>query len=194
MRVPANPLSRAADVAAQGPDLARRMTALLPRAVGLLDSAERIITRVEALLDRLEGCEVRVEAVIGQVASTERAARRVVDETAALEDRAQRLFDGYEPVVDGWLRTAAHASERIGPDQVDAMVAYLEFLPMLQTIDRDVVPMMSTLQSVAPDLTELLAVSRGLNELMGSVPGLGRAKRRVDEQLANDGDDADTGS
>lgn len=52
-----------------------------------------------------------------------------------------------------------------------------------QAMDRDVVPTMKTLQTVAPDLTELLAVSRALNELMGSLPGMGRAKKRVDEEL-----------
>ena len=41
--------------------------------------------------------------------------------------------------------------------------------------------MLTTLGSVAPDLHELLNVSRELNEILGKIPGVGRLKRRVEE-------------
>ena len=41
--------------------------------------------------------------------------------------------------------------------------------------------------SVAPDLHELLDVSRELNEILGKIPGIGRLKRRVEEE--DEGDD-----
>jgi hypothetical protein len=34
---------------------------------------------------------------------------------------------------------------------------------------------------VAPDLHELLNVSRELNEILGKIPGIGRLKKRVEE-------------
>ena len=49
--------------------------------------------------------------------------------------------------------------------------------------------MLTTLGSVAPDLHELLNVSRELNEILGKIPGVGRLKRRVEEE--EEGDAAD---
>ena len=117
MWAPGNPIGRA--------------TALLPRAVGLLDAAERLVARIEALLD------------------------------------------AYEPALRDAVPAVAHAGDRMAPPQFDALLRELD----------DALATVRTLGTVPPDLRELLAVSRGLNELMGSVPGLGRAKRRVDEEL-----------
>ncbi len=183
MRVPSNPIGRAVDAAAHGPDVARRVAALLPRAVRIFDSADRLVERIEALLDRLERCEVQVQAVIERVASSELAARSVIGEVALTHRRLEALLDTFEPVLEHSVDTAAYASERFGPAQVDSVLAYLDHQPMLRKLEDEVLPMMAGMASVAPDLKELIAVSRGLNELMGSVPGLGKAKRRVDEEL-----------
>ena len=67
-------------------------------------------------------------------------------------------------------------------------MACLAAAPLLDRIERDVLPTMQTFTTLAPDVTELLAVSKALNEMMGSVPGLGRAKKRIDHELAQDGD------
>jgi hypothetical protein len=39
---------------------------------------------------------------------------------------------------------------------------------------------------VGPDLHELLFVSRELNEMLGSLPGMGRIKKRVEEEQAEE--------
>ena len=44
------------------------------------------------------------------------------------------------------------------------------------------IPVLHTLTSVAPDLHDLLDVSRELNEMLAKLPGMGRIKKRVDEQ------------
>ena len=122
MRVPGNPLARAADVAALGPDLARRAATLVPRIGSLLDTAEVLLGRLDALLTRFE----QDESVL----------RSTVD--------------------------------RVGASEAEI---------------RELLPVLSSLRTAAPDLTELVGLSRGLNEIIGALPGLGKAKRRVDEKL-----------
>ena len=52
---------------------------------------------------------------------------------------------------------------------------------MLRTlVERDVVPVMQALSSVAPDLHELLDTSRELNEMLARVPGISRLRGRDD--------------
>ena len=51
-------------------------------------------------------------------------------------------------------------------------------------------PVLTTLGTVAPDVHELLNVSRELNEILGKIPGVGRLKRRVEEEEGEDETDA----
>jgi hypothetical protein len=51
----------------------------------------------------------------------------------------------------------------------------------------DIVPVLDSLSTVAPDLHDLLDVSRELNEMLAKIPGMGRVKDRVDKQQAEDG-------
>ena len=69
-----------------------------------------------------------------------------------------------------------------------ALVTLIDHLPAVTLqVERDVLPVMASLGSVAPDLHELLDVSRELNEILGKIPGIGRLKRRVEEE--DEGDD-----
>ena len=51
-------------------------------------------------------------------------------------------------------------------------------------------PVLATLGTVAPDLHDLLTVSRELNDMLAKIPGMGRLKRRIDEEEGEDGTDA----
>ena len=62
------------------------------------------------------------------------------------------------------------------------MVKLIDSLPSIaDKLDADILPVLDTLATVAPDLRDLLDVSKQLNELIGSVPGLGRVKRKIEE-------------
>ena len=122
MRVSGNPLARAIDAAAQGPEFARRAATLVPRVGSLLDTAEGLLRRLDALLTCFEQDESLLRATV----------------------------------------------ERVGASEAEI---------------RELLPVLASLHTAAPDLTELVGLSRGLNEIIGAMPGLGKAKRRVDEKL-----------
>jgi hypothetical protein len=81
----------------------------------------------------------------------------------------------------------ARLSETTSPAEVDAMVALLDTLPNIaHKLDRDVLPVLDTLGTVAPDLRDLLDVSKQLNVMLGAIPGLGRIKKQIDERQEQD--------
>jgi len=51
-----------------------------------------------------------------------------------------------------------------------------------------VVPALDALRNVGADIEQLLATSRALNEMIGTVPGLGRAKKRAESESVPDTD------
>jgi hypothetical protein len=63
------------------------------------------------------------------------------------------------------------------------MVALVDHLPLLvMKLETDVIPVLDSLGTVSPDLRELLNLTVELNELLANVPGLGRIKRRIEQE------------
>jgi hypothetical protein len=110
-----------------------------------------------------------------------------VDRTQALTERVAPLVDIYQPTLETMAPIVSRVAETTSPDEVDAVVQLIDALPgIVERLDRDILPVLDTLSTVAPDLRDLLDVSRVMNELIGSVPGLGRVKRRVEDEQAEE--------
>ena len=175
-------------MAGQGYEAAERAMALVPRLVTIVADVEQVMIRVHALItgihqtneraaqlvDRTDAVMVRVEKV---VATTE----KLTGELAPLVDRLQPVLEKLEPMV-------AHLADTTSPAEVDAVVKLINTLPELSDkLQSDILPVLDTLGTVAPDLRDLLDASKQLNEMLGGLPGLGRIKRKIeDRQEAED--------
>ena len=193
----------------RGGEQVEALLGAVPRVLALLDQAEALVARASGLVDRVEGvadtatAEVaRVGAVVDAAtaevarvggvvdAATAEVARvgGVVDGAGVQVGRAAVLIDLLEPsltTLEPTLRTLADTTH---PEEVAALVTLIDHLPAVTLqVERDILPIMASLGSVAPDLHELLDVSRELNEILGKIPGIGRLKRRVEEE-DEDGD------
>lgn len=111
--------------------------------------------RVLGLLDSVERVLDRVEALVGRIEVTRGEAEAVVR-------RAARVVTDVEPLV-----------RRVG-----CLLDGLE-RPL---VEEDLLPLLSRMGSVAPDLHDLLAASQELNQMLGGLPGMGRIRRRLDEE------------
>ena len=84
----------------------------------------------------------------------------VVDGAAVQADRAGGLLDALEPPLTKLQPTLQTLADTTHPDEVAALVRLVDHLPALtDQVERDVLPVLTTLGSVAPDLHELLNVS-----------------------------------
>ncbi len=67
------------------------------------------------------------------------------------------------------------------------MVKLIDQLPdLVERLETDILPMLVTLRTVGPDVHDLLDITRELNQMLGKLPGMGRVKRRVEEQKEQD--------
>jgi hypothetical protein len=174
-----------------------QLVALLPRTTELLGNAERLLRDGSALVDRIETTRLEAQALVERtevtrdradelVTGLEPTTRRAVALLAALEPTAERavaLLESMEPSLLKLQPTLERLAETTDPREVDALVAMLDQLPLLAAkVETDVIPVLNTLTTVSPDLHDLLDVSRELNLMLAKLPGMGRVKRRVDEQ------------
>ena len=149
----------------------------------LLGGAERLLTDVNALLARIEQTRQRADEVVADVAVTQRNAQALLEQLEQPQQRLVALLDRLEPPLTALQPTLDKLAQTTSPREVDALVALIDHLPRLVgTFEKDLVPILDSLSTVAPDLHDLLDVSRELNELIGKVPGLGRIKRKVEEE------------
>ena len=138
------------------------------RVGGVVDGASTQIERVGTVVD---GASTQIDRV-----------GTVVDGAAVQAGRAAALLDALEPPLTKLQPTLQTLADTTHPEEVAALVRLVDHLPALtDQVERDVLPVLTTLGSVAPDLHELLNVSRELNEILGKIPGIGRLKRRVEE-------------
>jgi hypothetical protein len=174
---------------------------LMPRIVVLIDEIEIIAARVSTVLNQIELTERRISsvvagieqtqervvAVVTRVSETVAAIDVIVGEAALLTRRVTPLLDAYQQPLEQLQPIVARLSETTSPAEVDAMVALLDTLPdVAHKLDRDVLPILDTLGTVAPDLRDLLDVSKQLNVMLGAIPGLGRIKKQIDERQEQD--------
>lgn len=184
MRLPTLNPKQLRELVDDGVCTAQRARSLVPRMGAVLDVGGGLLGRITALLSRIEQAEAQARLVIDRVDATQELARSVVERANASTLRLTALVDLYEPALLALRPAVTRLSETVGPAQVDALATVISRGPRLsEQFTDDVLPVIETLRSVAPDLTDLLGVSRALNEILGSVPGLGRAKKRVDEEL-----------
>lgn len=147
--------------------------AAVARADGVLTATEEATARATGVLDAAEATTARVDATVSGA-----------DQALG---KASKLLDDYEPPLTTLKPTIDKLAETTHPEEIEALVHVIDMLPELtDSLRDDVLPMLKTLDSVGPDVRELLMVSRELNEMLGSLPGMGRIKKRVEEEQAEE--------
>jgi ElaB/YqjD/DUF883 family membrane-anchored ribosome-binding protein len=172
----------------RGADAVESLLAAAPRAAVLLDQASGLMQRVDELLERIEHTRAAADAVVERTDGVVSQAESLVGSTGPLTDRLKSLLDSAEPSVTKLQPTLERLADTTDPHEVDALVSVIDMLPLLASkIETDVIPVMHSLSTVAPDLHDLLDVSRELNDMLGALPGLGRVKKRIDEEQEAEG-------
>lgn len=163
-------------------------TSLLPRILRLLEQAEGLVVDAAALLVRIERTRTDVDRVVRSAAGTAAAADLTVQDAG----RLVAVADGVAATADVTVSRAVLLLDLVEP-RTRRVVALLHRVDEL-TADHsaeEVVHLVEQLRTVAPDLAELLEVSRELNEMLGHLPGMGRIKKRVEAEDEAGADAAD---
>jgi hypothetical protein len=165
-------------------DTARQAMALLPRVIALVDEIERLVAQMPPLIEGVRDVQQRAREQVDRTAA-------VVTEASGTAAQARNLLNDFAPTLRQAQPILSELVRTTSPDEVAAMVRLVDMLPeIVGKVHDDILPILDTLGTVAPDLRDLLDVSRELNEIIGAVPGLGRIKRKVEEKQATEDEHA----
>jgi hypothetical protein len=138
---------------------------LVPRLIALLDQVEEIVR----LLRTIDDLELRVA--------------QAVDRALSIVEQVQPLVTEFAPTMRALHPSLRRLVETTSPDEVESVVRLINDLPdLVAKIHVDVLPVLSILGTVPDDLRELLVTSTELNQIIASVPGLNRMRRRAREE------------
>jgi ABC-type transporter Mla subunit MlaD len=169
-------------LAERGRQTLERVLALAPRAVALLDQAETLMVRVDALVDGIEDTDRHARQVVGNAQETVNAANRAIRQATALIDQLTPLVTASQPALTRLIPVLSLVADSVTPQDATAIAQLINDLPeIVSKLNRDILPVLDTLGTVAPDLREVLDVSKDVSEMLGAVPGLGRVKRRIED-------------
>lgn len=103
----------------------------------------------------------------------------VMAKAGSTSSAAQELLDLYRPMLERGAPLAGRFVDDLTPDEIDAAIKLVDQLPVLtEHMVSDIMPILETFDRVAPDLHELLGVTKDLRQGIAGIPGLSFLVRR----------------
>lgn len=165
----------------------RDVLALIDRSGETLERVLAAVPRVVPLLDRAEALMDELERLVARIEGTRRSAATMVRRAEEPLGRLSLLLDAVEPPLLTLRPTLERLAERTSPEDAESVGNLLDRMPpLMERLERDVLPVIDAMRTVAPDMHDLVSSSRELNELLVNVPGMGRIKKRMDEESAEE--------
>lgn len=178
----------------------RRVDLLLARVETVVERTEDVVDRADRAVDRVEVITTSGAVPIEEASRLVAAAGVVITEAESVAARAAGAVSRAETAAGtaqdllaayaGTLRDAApmarHFVEQLSREEVDAAVRIIDELPRVtQHLVEDILPILSTLDRVGPDIHDLLNVTRDLRHAIAGIPGLAMLRRRGEDRLAD---------
>lgn len=170
--------------------------ALVPRLIRIVGEAEDMIGQVRAVVLDASSTQRRALAELVAIEPTRRqfddaaanirqtigAVDDLAAEAAALIRETTALLSSLSPALLELAPAIGRLADNLTVADVDAAVGMIRAAPpVLDRVESEVLPVLSSLDTVAPSLEELVDASADLSEMVGSVPGMGKVKKRLEK-------------
>jgi hypothetical protein len=148
------------------------------RASKLLDEVERLLGHINDVADHADRLVEKVDAVATAANQVAGRAGSLVAEAGDLSRSAGDLLTIYQPLATEAAPLARRFVEELSEGEIIAAVRLVDQLPALAThLEAHIMPILSTLDHVGPDINELLKVAKELRKAMDVVPGVTMLRR-----------------
>lgn len=204
----ADTLGVAATLPQRAVDLMAEIEQLLPRVSGVVDQAETLIQRVGALATKADATIAAASAitasadvlvkrsavVTAEIEHMVTAAGKVNTQAAAVVAKADvatsdvvAMLAIYEPLAQRAAPLAKRFVEELTEEEVRAAISLIDLLPDLaKRVERDILPVLTTLEGVGPDVHELVDVLKEVRQAIHGIPGFKFFRRRGEEVEAEE--------
>ncbi|GGG13037.1 hypothetical protein GCM10007304_28810 [Rhodococcoides trifolii] len=142
-----------------------------------------LFAQLDALLAKVEAITESAAGVIVDVERTTIDASKVVTGASEASAVAQRLIGELEPIADAGLPLGRKFVENFSEAELDAAIKMVDQLPELMTRMEALMPILATMDSVAPELHQLLEVTTDVRRAVIGIPGFKFFRNRGQDKL-----------
>lgn len=153
-----------------------RVGSTVDTADGLVTSAGGLMNRIVPMVDFAESAlapvKPVVEALLIDAELSPETARKVATRLTEVLVWADKTIALLEPIADEVL-------ESVEPEEIKAVVQFIDHLPALgDSLENDVMPVLASLDTVAPEVHQILEVAQQCLEAVQGIPGFQLLRRR----------------
>jgi hypothetical protein len=158
--------------------LLTRISQVVDAAAQIVGDAANTVDRVSYVVDGAETTVHRVDAV------TDRAGG-IVSSAGITSAQAQQLLDAYRPIALQLRPMVAQLVGSLSEDELRSAIKLIDVLPaFVEAMQRDIMPILGTLDRVGPDVDALLNVFRDVREGLVGIPGFKFFRKRGEQMIA----------
>jgi hypothetical protein len=179
-------VQRVAAIADEADGTIGEARAIAAAAAVAVEEAAVVATGAAREVDRAATTMDAANALVADAAAITGAASTVVGQAGAAATEANDLLVGYAATLRQGAPLAARFVQELSPEEVSAAIRMVDELPRLREhLTDDVMPLLSKLDQVGPDLHKLLEVTEDLRLAIAGLPGLKMLRRRGEERDAD---------
>nr|WP_296772541.1 ribulose 1,5-bisphosphate carboxylase large subunit [Rhodococcus sp. (in: high G+C Gram-positive bacteria)] len=155
-------------------------------AVELAARIEQLLDEVSALLARVDAIVDAAQVVVTEAAVTTESAAGVVESASKTSATALELVELFDPIAQRSAPFARKFVDHLDEDEVDAAIAMVDELPGLVEHMQAIIPILATLDTVSPEIHELLGVTKDVRRAVIGIPGFKFFRNRGEDKLAEE--------
>lgn len=153
--------------------------AVTSRAAGVVDEAATVTGDAAGIVGTAAGVTSSATGVVERANAVAEHAQTVIVSAGGAAADAAALLAVYEPIAERAAPLARRFVEEFSEEELHAAIRLVDTLPQLTaSVERDVLPILTTLDRVGPDITELLNVVKDVRQALQSIPGFRMLRRR----------------
>lgn len=173
------------DVARSGVRWARGTAVLAFELPGRIDA---LLDDVEALMVRINSVVDSAQEVVAEVDKTNTSADEIVASAGLTSRTALELVELIDPIARRTIPIGRKFVDHLEDDEIDAAIEMVNHLPQLVQHMEATIPILATLESVAPEMHELLNVTKDVRRAVIGIPGFKFFRNRGQVKLDDEED------
>ncbi|MDI9897228.1 ribulose 1,5-bisphosphate carboxylase large subunit [Rhodococcus sp. IEGM 1381] len=147
---------------------------------------EALMNHIETLMTRIDRVIDSADAVVARVQRTTGAADEVVASASVASHTALELIELFDPIAKQAEPMARRFIDNLSDEEVDAAIAMVDQLPGLLDHMEALLPILATLDTVSPEIHELLGVTKDVRRAVIGIPGFKFFRNRGEDKLADE--------
>ncbi len=164
--------------------IAARANGIVLEIRSVVEGARNIVAASAATVAAIDPILARTGETIEHAAQFTKLAEGLSDRAGDLVGDGERMLGQVRPLVERAVPQVRRFVEQLTDQEVDAAIAMVDELPELaHSLKTDIVPILATLDGLAPNVEELVKLTDDVRQAILGIPGFGRLRRRGAEKL-----------